>query len=287
MKRVQERSHGALEGDAHPGLMRLGELAPPRQYLRNLWERRDLALAIPLSQLRAENQDTVLGQFWHLLNPLFSAAVYYLIFGVILNTSRGIDNFTGFLVIGVFLFQYLSKCFQSGARVIVQNTALMQSLSFPRIILPLGSVIGETIAFLPGLGVMMLMLLATGERPSLFWLAVIPVIGTQFLFNLGLAFFAARSTFHFRDFANFLPYMTRIWFYMSGVMFSIEQRTTGKLQQILELNPAHAFITVVRDVTMHGSLPAHEVRVGLAWTASVFIVGMWFFRRREMEYGRG
>lgn len=269
------------------GLVELGVRPSLREYLRSVWQRRDFALTIPIGQLRAQNQDTVLGQFWHLLNPLFSAAVYYLIFGVILQIDRGVDNFPAFLIVGVFIFQYITKSLMAGARVIISNVKLMQSINFPRIILPLGAVIGETVAFVPGLGAMGLVLILTGEYPSIFWLLAFPIIALQAIFNLGLALVAARSTFHFRDVQNVLPYLTRIWFYASGVLFSIEAWTEGTLQLVLELNPAYAFLELMRDAMLHGRIDPQLWMVAAGWTTIIFCFGFWWFSRHETEYGRG
>src|SRR5680860_814353 len=64
-----------------------------RAYFVEMWNRRDFAVAVPLEELRSQHKTTLLGNMWHLLNPLLTVAVYYFVFGKLLHTDRGIDNF--------------------------------------------------------------------------------------------------------------------------------------------------------------------------------------------------
>ncbi len=80
-------------------------------------------------------QDTLLGNLWHLGNPLLSVAVYYLIFGVVLGVTRGIDNYILWLSIGVFAFGLTTSTVLGGATSIASNKGLIRSIRFPRALL--------------------------------------------------------------------------------------------------------------------------------------------------------
>ena len=74
---------------------------------------------------------------WQVLTPLINAAVYYVIFGVVLNTSRDVDNFIAYLCTGVFLFGFTQTVIQAGAQAITGNLGLIRALHFPRASLPI------------------------------------------------------------------------------------------------------------------------------------------------------
>src|SRR5262245_1438700 len=93
----------------------LNPVLPARQYLAAMWERRDFAIALPYEEVRSTHQDTLLGNVWHLANPMLSVLVYYLVFGVMLNVSRGVDNYILFLMVGVFVFHLTSRTVLGGA----------------------------------------------------------------------------------------------------------------------------------------------------------------------------
>jgi len=274
---------------APPGLVKLG--APPslREYLSSIWARRELATSIPLGELKAQNQDTVLGGLWHLLNPLLLVLVYYVVFGLILRVGdRGTDNFVAFLSTGIFTFFFTRKSVQSGAKSIVSNLGLIRSIQFPRAILPIAAVLGETIAMGPAIATMFAVVVLTGEPPRLTWLLVIPIFTVQAMFNLGLAMGVARLTDHFHDVQQLLPYLMTIWMYLSGLFYNVDAFLTDPTAlAVFKANPAYAFMQLVRDALLAGSTDVGLWLLVLGWTVVSATVGFIYFRAREGEYGRG
>ena len=102
--------------DPAADLVALNARLPTGEYLTAMWARRDLAWALPVEEVRAAHQNTLLGNVWHLANPMLSVAVYYLVFGVMLNVSRAIDNYVLWLMIGVFSFSSRPSASSAGRR---------------------------------------------------------------------------------------------------------------------------------------------------------------------------
>ncbi len=106
--------------------------------------RRDFVLAMPMEQLRVAHQDTLLGNVWHLGNPLLTTAVYYFVFGVLLGVNRGVDNFILWLMVGVFAFGLTSRTsHRRRDRDLSSNRGLMRAIRFPRALLPISVVISR------------------------------------------------------------------------------------------------------------------------------------------------
>ena len=271
-----------------PPLVRVGSKSGVVEYLRALWARREFAIAIPSAELHAQHSNTVLGGMWHLLNPLIQIGVYYVIFGLIMGTDRGVDNFMAFLAIGVFVFHFTSRSITAGARSITSNENLMRAISFPRAILPMAAVFSEVAAFGYALIAMVGVVLLTGEAIAWTWLLVFPVIALQLLFNLGAAFFMARAAAHFRDVQQVLPFILRMWLYASGVIWPASRLTDRfpNLEWVVYANPAFAFIELVRKAMIDTVVGPSALWLSAAlWSASALIVGFIFFRARETEYG--
>lgn len=261
---------------------------PLLSYLREAWQRRDFAVQLAWADAQSNNTDTLLGNVWQLLNPTLLVAVYYLIFGVIFDVTRGMDNYLGFLVAGVFLFQFTRKSASSGARAVVNNRSLVQSISFPRILLPVSTVLSEFIAFVPSLLVVYAVELATGETVSWHWALIPVVVVVQLVFNLGLAMITARATTHFRDVEQLLPFLLRLWFYMSGVLYPVTRigdALGGVWQTIFEANPAFMFLELGRAALLDNTAPPARWGWAVAWAVGLAVFGTVFFRQREMDYG--
>ena len=102
-----------------------------RAYLHSLWDRRDFAMAMPAESIRSRHQNTVLGNVWHLANPLMTVAVYLIVFGNVLGIDRGVDNYLLWLTIGVFAYRLTSASVLGGATSISSNQGLIRALRFP------------------------------------------------------------------------------------------------------------------------------------------------------------
>lgn len=290
----------------YPALRPIGARRPLVDYLGDLWNRREFALTLPLGELRAQNQNTLLGQSWHLLNPLLLVFVYWLVFDIFLGvgssdgggaaseaaSSRSSlfagENYLGFLVAGIIPFTYTQKSMQSGARMIIANRKLVQTINFPRAVLPISALVTEGLAQLPALAVMVILMAATGEPITWLWLLVVPAFVLQTMFNAGLALFTARITFHFQDFQQILPYILRLAFYISGIIFSIEivRDRSELVYTLLLLNPINAFVAIFRGITLESASSPYAWEIAAGWTVVILIGGFLYFRAAESEYGR-
>ena len=277
---------GGMVEDRHP-LLDLSEPQSVGSYLRDVWRRREFAVVVPAQDLRALNMDTVLGQLWHLVNPAMMIGVYFLIFGVVLDTRRGVDNFLGFLVVGVAMFHLTQRVMQDAGVAIPRNHSLIRSMQFPRILIPLSTVNGQTLAFVPALVLVLITLLATGERPALRWVLFVAVLVGQFSFNVGAALISARIGAAVRDFNQLLPHVFRLLFYVSGVIFSVDVFVTSPAwRRAFALNPVYDLVTCARWCLMGHPADAFVLAGFIAWAVVLPVAGFVVFRRADHLFGR-
>jgi teichoic acid transport system permease protein len=277
-----------------PGLTQLGGRQPLRVYARSIWQRREFAWNIALGNLRAQHMDTLLGGVWHVVNPLMLVGVYYLVFGVIIERAReGVPEglFIPFLAVGIFIYTYVQRSISSGASSIVSNMGLIRSLQFPRALLPLAAVMQQLIAFATTLAVMVVILVAFGEYPTWSWLMLPVVVLVATLFGLGGALITSRLTDQVRDLENVLPYLFRLTFYMSGVLYSVDRWIEDeRLLFLFVLNPFYDIVGIARHYMMPSwsepMLPWMWLAL-LSYTVLALVVGFLFFRAGETRYGRG
>lgn len=269
-------------------LAAVGDVPGIVSYLRDSWRYRDFTTSLAVADARSHHVDTLLGSVWQLLNPTLLVGVYYLIFGVIFDVNRGVENYLGFLVVGIFLFTFIRKSMSSGARAIINNRSLIQSIRFPRVVLPIATVLAELLTFLPSVLVIIVVALATGESITFGWLLLLPLIALLIVFNVGLALGASRLTVRFRDLDELLPFVLRLWFYMSGVLYPVSlvgEQLGSTWETIFEVNPAHVYITIGRDALLDGTTSLRLWGLGIGWAIALTTMMLLFFRRHELEYG--
>jgi teichoic acid transport system permease protein len=269
-------------------LHRVGARPSLHRYLADAWSRRDFAIAMAKYKIEAANQRNRLGMLWIFIKPTLNAVMYGLIFGVLQGSNRP-ENFPMYVVIGVFLFEYFSTSMNNGAKSITGNGALVQSLAFPRITLPLSTVIQQLMTLVPMLGVMVVYILILGAPIRAEWLLMIPLVAIFTVFNLGVALVGARLTVHIRDLTQLLPLVTRILFYTSGVLFAIDRILAPYpwAVALFDFHPLHEVLSIARGLLMPGVEfnPIYWLYFSV-WALVVFVAGVLFFWAAEERYGR-
>ncbi|MEV0968787.1 ABC transporter permease [Microtetraspora glauca] len=260
-------------------------------YLRQLWTRRHFILTYATSRNVSKYSESALGQLWQVLTPLLNAAVYWLMFGVILGQSKNIDNYPAFLITGVMVFTFTQRTVISGAKSVSSNLSLIRALHFPRASLPLAYAVQELQQLGWSMGVLIVLVLVTGEPITWLWLLIPVTLALQLVFNVGASLFMARVGAFVRDTNQLLPFITRTWLYASGVFYSISERTEklpDVLRWALEFNPAAAYIEFMRDLLIYQRFPERWAWITcIFWAIFALIVGFWYFWRAEERYGRG
>ncbi|MGD9483241.1 ABC transporter permease [Streptomyces sp. TRM70308] len=281
------------------GLSVSGARPPLLQYIRQLWQRRHFIGAFSRAKLQAQYSQAKLGQIWQVATPLLNAAVYFLIFGIIMEAREGVPggdhNYVPFLVIGVFIFTFSQQSVLSGVRAVAANQGLVRALHFPRASLPIAFVLQQLQQLLYSMAVMLVVLLAFGQRPGLSWLLVFPALALQFLFNGGLAMIFARLGAGTPDLAQLMPFVLRTWMYASGVMFPLHAMLAEKVPpwaiDLVAANPAAVFMDLMRfaliDDYTYADIAPYPWLLGLGWALVAGVFGFVYFWKAEERYGRG
>jgi teichoic acid transport system permease protein len=307
--------------------LRPSSVRPPLiPYLRQVWDRRHFIVAYATARNVSMYTEAKLGQLWQVLTPLLNSAVYYLIFGIIFQANRGIEHYTAYLVIGVFFFSFTERSIVVGSTVMRANLPLIRALHFPRACLPLAYVLVEFQQLLLSLLVVVAIVVATGERPTWYWFLLLPVLLVQGMFNVGAALLIGRLGAGAQDFSQLIPFLTRVWRYFCGVMYSLTSLPSFLTlptwaRDAISLNPAAVYISLARYALMStqranaaGAKPynlancnlfnakhspplqafCHPIVVpsqlwiaAVGWAVVALIAGVVFFWQAETRYGRG
>ncbi|MET8507803.1 ABC transporter permease [Streptomyces sp. NPDC004787] len=279
--------HGLTVSGARPSLP---------AYVRQLWSRRDFITAFATARLTAQYSQARLGQIWQVMTPLLNAAVYYAIFGVLMDVQHGMPDYVPFLITGVFVWTFTAQTLMAGTRAISGNLGLVRALHFPRAALPVALALQQLQQLLFSLGALVVLLLCFGEFPRPSWLLAVPALALQALFSTGLALVMARLAARTPDIAQLMPFVLRTWMYASGVMWSIAGVTRGRglphaVVLLLQANPAAVYIDLMRFALVESftadRLPPHVWALAAGWALLAFAGGFVHFWRAEESYGRG
>jgi len=224
------------------------------EYIRLLWGRRHFIVGYATARNISMYTEAKLGQIWQVLTPLLNSLVYYLIFGLLFAAAKGVDHYPAFLIAGVFVFAFSERSIVTGSNVMRTNLQLIRALYFPRASLPLAYVIVELEQMLVGMGVLVVVMLASEQWPTWYWLLLIPALLLQTMFNIGAALIVARLGGAMQDVSELIPFFLRISRYFCGVMYLVItlpiHGLPGWVAKVLTLNPFAVFIQLVRVAFM-------------------------------------
>jgi teichoic acid transport system permease protein len=276
------------------GLKVAGERPNLFAYTRQLWAYRHFTAAYANGRLVAAFSTARLGQLWQVLTPLTNAAVYYLIFGIVLNTRGGVDNFIAYLCTGLFIFNFTAAVVQLGTSSISGNLGLVRALHFPRACLPIATMLTQFQSLVAAMVVLVGIILISGEPVTVEWLLIVPALLLQSVFNAGLALAMARLGSKLTDLKQVIPFVMRTWMYASGVLYSVknfEAHLPPTLAAIAKINPLLIYIELGRHSLMENvplsSPPTQLWMFGVAWAVLIGLGGIVYFWLGEQEYGRG
>lgn len=293
-KAMAQMSQAALSSEqyaalaADHGLHRSGVRPKLWRYIKELWIQRHFVWVLASSDAYARHRDNYLGQLWAVLNPLLLAGAYYIIFGMLLGVDRGTENYVGFLITGLFLFLYSGGNITKASRSISTNLNLVRSLRFPRAVLPIAATLSEFILVLPSLGVLLVLMLVTGESITLEWLLFPVVVVLHLAINVGLGLIVARIVHSSRDLRNLIPLVVRLLRYVSGVFFSIDAYAgQGVLGILMKYQPFALVLDLARQAMLGEFTVDPPTWIAAAgWAVILPIVGLIYFWRAEATYGR-
>jgi teichoic acid transport system permease protein len=278
------------------GLRVAGARPPLAEYVRKLWAYRHFMTAYSRAKVASSFSQTQLGQLWQVLTPITNAAVYYLIFGLILNQHRNTSNFIAYLCTGVFIFMFTQTAVTNGTSAITSNLGLIRALQFPRAALPITVTLVQLQQLLMSMVVLAGIVLLTGEPITFRWLLIAPMLLLQTVFNVGLTMVMARIGAKVTDLKQVMPFVMRTWLYASGVLYPValfRQHLPGWAATLLEGNPALVYIELARHALLESnranlvSSPTQLWLLGTGWALFAGIAGFIYFWRGEEEYGRG
>jgi teichoic acid transport system permease protein len=278
--RDHERVFGGARHVYEPHRVGLPPLLP---YFRELWRRREFALELSRTDLRSQHYNTAFGQLWLVLNPLLLAAVYFVLVDILRSGKQG-AGFFAHLLAGIFAYYFFSGAVRHAAKSVTSGGRLILNTAFPRLLLPLSSVITAFWRFVPTTIIYIPAHLISGLPVNLATLWIIPITALLVLLTAGLSIFVAAVQVYFRDLKNFLPYVLRVWLYASPVLYYASQVPHG-WKWMLWANPLAPILTGWSDVLHAGHAPSSSAMlVGSAWAVGIFVLGTLFFMSREREF---
>ncbi len=252
--------------------------------LREVWAFRDLLVTLIGREVKLRYRQTALGVLWVVLQPVIGGLVFAFVFGVVARLDSGGVPYFLFAFAGFVGWSAFANGVIRASSSVVQNSALITKVSFPRLILPLASVIASLLDVIIASGALVVALVCFGIAPSIsvlllpIWLLLLSGLA------LALGVLAAALMVRYRDVQYAVPVLLQLLFYASPVGYRVAAVPQG-LRIVVLANPMSGLLEGVRASVL-GAPP-------VAWGAVVYSVtvvvaclvgALFLFRSLEREF---
>ncbi len=253
---------------------------------RELWIYRELVYFLTWRSLKVRYKQTVLGAVWAVLEPFLTMVVFTIFFGNLAkvgsdNIPYPIWSYAGLLPWGLF-----SKALSDASRSLVANSHMITKIYFPRIILPLSSILAGLVDFAIAFVVLIGMMLFYKQFPtSAVWTLPLFLL-LAMITALGAALWLSALNVKYRDVGYILPFLTQFWLFITPVVYPSSQ-IPEQWRLIYGLNPMTGVVEGFRWALL-GINPQPTFFPMLAVSAAMAIVvlltGILYFRRMERGF---
>ena len=250
--------------------------------LRAIWRYRDLVRNLVSRDLRVKYKGSTLGFAWSLVHPIVLAAVYTLAFRYILDVR--VPHFTAFLLSGLLPWSCFASSLAQATGSVADNSPLVRKVAFPRVILPVGSVLSQFAQFALMYAVIVPIAAALGPGLSPALLAIPALLFLQLAFTLGLSLLLATAYVYFRDTRHLVEVALQIWFWVTPVVYAVTL-VPEAWRRFFWLNPMAVFVTAYQRAVIDGAWPSPGLAAGLLALAVISpLVGFAVFTKHQRRF---
>lgn len=218
--------------------------------------------------LRADAQKFVLGYLWWILEPLFFVAVFYVVFGVILQNGRG--DFLAFLIVAKLPFQWFAGAVNHSANSIVAAQPIISQVPMNKSFFPLSKVQESSYKQLAVFFLLFIYVMYLGVPVGWHWLWLIPIAACQYLLIAAVSLVSAALVCLARDFAKVVQLATMALMFGSGIFWDVRSLTDRAQDFILTWNPLAYLLDAYRQVLLYDS--DFDLSGLLVWSAVSILV---------------
>ena len=253
--------------------------------LRDLWLYRELIYFMTWRDLKVRYKQTLLGASWAILRPLMTMVVFSIFFGDLAQVpSDGLPypifSFAALVPWGLF-----SDAVSVAGRSLVQNRHMITKVYFPRVILPLSSILAGVVDFLIAFVILVGMMIYYKIMPTVYIWTLPLFLLLALITSTGVGLWLAALNVQYRDVNYMTPFLTQFWLFVTPIAYPASM-VPGKWQLVYSLNPMAGVVEGFRWALLgtEQGAPGMKLAVSTLVAVALLVSGMVYFRRKERNF---
>lgn len=252
--------------------------------LRDLWEYRELLYFLVWRDVKVRYKQTLLGAAWAIIQPVFSMLVFTLFFGKLAKMPSDGIPYHVFAFTALVPWSFFANGLTHSADSLVASANLLKKVYFPRLAIPIATVLSGVVDFLIAFSVLVLMMLyeRIAPTPRLAWLPLLLLLA--FVTALGVGLWLSALNVQYRDVRYTVPFLTQLWMFCTPIVYS-SSLLEGPWRVIYSLNPMVGVVEGFRWVLLSkGPSPGPAMAASSLAALLLLLSGAYYFRRMERSF---
>ena len=252
-------------------------------YFAYLWQYRGIFKQLVEKEFKGKFKNTILGYFWHVLNPLTQIAVYLVIFTIIFG--KDVPNYWVYVSTGMFIFTFFISSTAYGGNCIIANSSLVTKMAMAREMIVISKVTTHliTLSISYVLLAFLMIIMGVGITVNILWVPLIVFL--MIFFNIGLCLFISSVSVYVRDIANVITTLFSLLMFALPIVYLAELRSTPAMELFWFYNPLYHYINAIHDTFYYGVSPdLVDLIICLVSAFVSLIVGLFVFKKLERGF---
>jgi lipopolysaccharide transport system permease protein len=249
--------------------------------IKEIWQYRELAYFLTWRDLKVRYKQTAIGVSWAIFQPFITMVVFSVFFGTLMKVPSDGIPYPIFVYVGLLLWTFFSSSLSDASNSIVGNQGMITKIYFPRLILPISTILTKLVDFAISTVILVGMMFYYHFTLHLIGLLILPVlILTSFMGALGGGLILASINVKYRDVRYILPFFIQLLFYVTPVIYPAS--IAGKYAWIISINPMAGVIKVAQAAIL-GNAPINWLLLLISFTACLasLFIGVYVFKKAE------
>lgn len=252
--------------------------------LKDLWQYRELLYFLCWRDIKVRYKQTALGVAWAIVQPLMTMVLFSLFFGRLAKMPSDGVPYPLFVFTALVPWMFFSNGITQSAGSLVENASLLKKVYFPRLAVPIASIIAGVVDFFCSFVVLIMLMLYYGVVPSLSILTLPLFLGLACTASLGIGLWLSALNVQFRDVRYVIPFLTQLWLFATPIAYP-SSLLSEPLRSLYGLNPMVGVVEGFRWALL-GTETSFGPMLLVSSLASmvVLITGAFYFRRMEVTF---
>lgn len=252
--------------------------------LREVWEYRELLYFLIWRDVKVRYKQTILGIGWAIIQPFFTMVVFSIFFGKLAKMPSDGIPYPIFAYAGLVPWTFFSNGLSKGSNSLVSSSNLIKKVYFPRLIIPVSSVLSGLVDFILAFAVLIGMMFYFGLFPTanILWLPLLLVL--SLLTSLSVSLWLSAMNVQFRDVQYIIPFITQLWLFATPIAYP-SSLLSEPWKTLYGLNPMVGVVEGFRWALLNAeTAPGPIVMVSFFVTIILLISGALYFSRMEKTF---